>query len=87
MSFGALLTTFLGILMSLGHFPQAYKIYRQKSGASISLITYSIFAVGSLAFVIYGFSVKDNVLIFSFLPGVVGSWLVLGLTLYYKNQK
>lgn len=85
MTFGQILTTTLGVLMSVGHFPQAYKIYKKKSAVSTSLITYVIFAVGSLVWVIYGLSVHDNVIVYSFLPGVVGSWLVLGLSLRYRN--
>lgn len=85
MNFGEVLTTILGVLMGIGHFPQAYKIYKNKSAVSTSLITYIIFAIGSLVWVIYGLRVHDNVIVYSFLPGVVGSWLVLGLTLRYRK--
>ena len=87
MTFGAVLTTVLGIMMSLGHFPQAYKIWKSKSGDNISLMTYSIFAAGSLVWVLYGVSVSDMVIVYSFVPGVIGSWLVLILTIYYRRKK
>jgi uncharacterized protein with PQ loop repeat len=32
------LTAIVGVLMSLGYFPQAYKIYKNKSSKDVSLI-------------------------------------------------
>lgn len=73
--------------MSVGYYPQAYKIWKTKSVKDISLYTYSIFSVGTLVWTIYGFYLGDLPIVFSFIIGVVGSWLVLGLTLYYRRNK
>lgn len=79
-------TTIVGTIMSLGYFPQAYKIYKSKSSKNISFLTFSVFAIGTLLWVIYGFSIKDMTIIFSFIPGVIGSWLILFLAFKYKNN-
>ena len=81
-----IVTTIVGIAMSLGYFPQAYKIYKSKSAENISLLTFSVFGLGTLLWTVYGFSIKDLTIILSFIPGVVGSWLILFLALRYKKQ-
>ena len=78
--------TLMGILMSVGYYPQAYTIWKTKSSQNISIFTYTIFSVGTLAWTIYGFYLNDLPIILSFIIGVVGSWLVLGLTIYYRRQ-
>jgi MtN3 and saliva related transmembrane protein len=82
-----IIVTGMGVLMSVGYYPQAYKIWKTKSVKDISLYTYSIFSVGTLVWTIYGFYLGDLPIVFSFIIGVVGSWLVLGLTLYYRRNK
>lgn len=79
-----IITTVVGIIMSIGYFPQAYKIYKTKSAENISLATFVIFALGTLIWTLYGFFIKDYVLILSFTVGVIGSWLVLFLSIKYK---
>ena len=81
-----LLTAVVGIVMSLAYFPQAYKIYKSKSAKDISLLSYSIFCVGTVLWTVYGFYIHDWVLIASFIVGVAGSWSVMGLTLYYRKS-
>lgn len=76
----------MGILMSVGYYPQAYTIWKTKSSQGISILTYSIFSIGTFAWTAYGFYLRDLPIILSFIIGVVGSWLVLGLTLYYRKQ-
>ena len=80
-----IIVTAMGLIMSLGYFPQAYKIYKNKNAADISLPAFIIFAVGTLTWTIYGFALHDWPLIFSFAVGVFGSWSVLILTLRYKK--
>lgn len=81
------LTTIVGIVMSIGYFPQAYKLYKTKSAENLSILSFSIFAAGTLIRTLYGVFIGDRVLILSFIVGVVGSRLVLGLTLAYKIKK
>lgn len=80
-------TVIVGTMMSLAYFPQAYQIYKNKSGFNISIPTFLLFGIGTLLWTIYGVSIGDLILIVSFLPGVVGSWLILFLTIWYKREK
>lgn len=81
-----IVVTLIGIMMSVGYYPQAYKIYKTKSAKDISLYTYIIFGIGTLVWTLYGIYLRDLPIILSFIFGVVGSWLVLGLTLHYRNK-
>ncbi len=81
------IVTVVGVAMSLGYFPQAYKIFKTKSSGNVSLISYWIFALGTTTWLAYGISLKSWVIILSFLPGVIGSWLVLILIGLYKKRK
>ncbi len=77
----------LGVVMSLGHFPQAYRIWQKKDAEDVSITTFGVFAVGSLVWTIYGIVLHDLVIIAGFIFGVVGSWTVLALTIYYRFVK
>ncbi len=77
--------TITGLVMSFGYYPQAWKIFKNKSGKDISLSTFSIFAIGTTIWFFYGIYKNDWVIMTSFIFGVIGSWLVLGLTLYYRR--
>ncbi|MEK6830115.1 MAG: SemiSWEET family transporter [Nanoarchaeota archaeon] len=81
-----ILATVMGIIMSLGYFPQAYKIYKNKSSKNISILSYIIFSLGTLTWLIYGISINDLPIILGFILGVIGSWLVLILTLIYNKK-
>jgi len=80
-------TTIVGTMMSLAYFPQAYKIYKNKSGFNISIPTFLLFGIGTVLWSIYGISKGDITLIISFIPGVIGSWLILFLTIFYRKNK
>jgi MtN3 and saliva related transmembrane protein len=77
----------MGTVMSLGYFPQAYKIWRNKSARDISISTYIIFSIGTLTWLTYGILIHDITIILGFVIGVVGSWSILFLTIYFKNKK
>ena len=78
--------TIMGVVMSLGYFPQAYKIWENESATSVSISTFIIFSIGTLTWLIYGLLIKDPVIILGFGIGVIGSWSVLILSIKYKNN-
>ena len=80
----SIVVSFFGILMSLGYFPQAYKIYKNKNAENISLITYFIMFIGCFAWLFYGVLLQDIPIMVSFIVGVVGSFLVLVMSLKYR---
>lgn len=79
-----LLVTIMGILMSIGHFPQAYKIYKRKSAKDVSLITYSIFTLGSFVWLAYGITLNQMPIMVTFTIAVVGTLSVITLALKYR---
>lgn len=79
--------TIMGTVMSLGYFPQLYKIWKSKSSENISIPTFVIFSIGTLTWLIYGILINDPTIIFGFVIGVIGSWSVLILTIKYKNKQ
>ena len=81
-----ILATIMGIVMSLGYFPQAYRIYKNKSSKNVSILSYVIFSFGTLTWLVYGLLINDLPIILGFILGVIGSWLVLILTLIYNKK-
>ena len=80
-----ILATIAGIMMSVGYYPQAYKIWKEKSSKDVSKLSYIIFGVGTTIWMLYGLYIKNWTIFWSFIFGVVGSWLVLILILVYKK--
>lgn len=82
-----ILVTVLGILMSLAYYPQAYKIYKNKTSGDISLLTYIIFSIGTTVWFLWGVITSSLPIILGFFFGMIGSNLVLILSIHYKNSK
>lgn len=80
-----IITAIAGAAMSLGYYPQAYKIWKLKSSREISLAQYTIFGLGTTIWFVYGLLVNDLVIMAGFGIGVIGSWLVLLLSLRYRK--
>jgi MtN3 and saliva related transmembrane protein len=87
MEFFRIFVTIMGVAMSFGYYPQAYKIWKSKSSINISIPAFIIFFLGTLTWSIYGFLIQDITIIISFVIGVIGSFLVLLLSLIYRNTK
>jgi len=78
--------TVVGVALSLAYYPQAWKIWKQKSAHDVSLFSYVLFAVGTTTWTLYGFYRQDIPIISAFLFGALGSWLVLALPLYSRRK-
>ncbi len=81
------LATIMGIVMSLGYYPQAYRIWKNRSAQDISLSSFSIFVAGTTTWFAYGVYLGDAIIMASFILGVIGSWLVLLLTIRYRKPR
>jgi MtN3 and saliva related transmembrane protein len=81
------LASIMGIIMSLGYYPQAYKILKHKSAKNVSLLSFIIFAIGTVTWLVYGIIINSIAIILGFALGVIGSWLVLILILVYDKKK
>jgi len=82
-----ILASIMGILMSLGYYPQAYTIIKKKSAKNVSKLSYTIFSIGTTTWLIYGIMIKSVPIILSFVLGVIGSVLTLILTFIYSKKK
>jgi len=80
----SILATIMGIIMSLSHFSQAYKIYKRKSAKDISLTFITVFTIGAYIWLAYGLLLQEWPVIISFLIACFGTTTVLFLTLRYR---
>jgi len=80
----SILATIMGIIMSLSHFSQAYKIYKRKSAKDISLTFITVFTIGAYIWLAYGLLLQEWPVIISFLIACFGTTTVLFLTLKYR---
>ncbi len=80
------LATITGVLMSLGYYPQAWKIWKTKSAKDISVPAFIIFSIGTASWLAYGLYLNDITIILSFGLGVVGSWTILILSMVYRKS-
>ena len=78
--------TVVGVALSVAYYPQAYRIWKNGSSKDVSVPSYILFALGTSTWLFYGFYKNDIPIIASFLLGTIGSWLVLFLTLYFRQK-
>lgn len=74
-------------ILTLGqsmHYIQAWKIFTTKSSEDISLTAYIICFILVTHWLIYGFIIKDKVIIIAETLGVIGVALVIYGTLLYS---
>jgi len=81
----AILTTIAGVIGALGYFPQAFKMYRRKSSADISLGAYVIWFVVSVMWVLYAIDILSYPLLITGTVNVIGSTSVM--IFYFKYKK
>ena len=81
------LSIYMSWILSLGqsmHYVQAWKIFTTKSSEDISLTAYIICFILVTHWLIYGFIIKDKVIIIAETLGVIGVSLVIYGTLLYS---
>ena len=71
--------------MSVSYYPQAYRILKGKSAQDVSLSTYIMIGIGTSWWLFYGFYTNNMTIVLGYAVGVVGSWLVVALTVYYRH--
>jgi len=79
-----ILATIFGILMSVGYYIQAYKMWKNKTAEGVSLVSFLIFGIGTTIWTLYGVSINDPVIIAGFSLGMLGSWIVVFLILRFR---
>lgn len=75
----------IGSFGSLIFYLQAIKIFYEHSAASVSLFAFIVGFVSVASWTIYGFILKNRVLIFSNALGTIGALLTVIGILIYQN--
>ena len=83
----SLLVTFFGVTSTFAYLHQAYWIWKRKSSGDVSLFTFGYFFLGQFVFVLYGFYNNDIPVIITFIANMIGSGLVIGMTLVYRKRE
>lgn len=55
----SILASIFGVINGLANVPQIIKIFKTKSAKDISILTYSILAVGSFVWILYGIEISN----------------------------
>jgi len=81
----AWLATTGGLFMAFAYAPQVYKIWKNKSSADVSLITFVMFALGVSFWLVYGISISNMPLIVANVTGLIGICSVIIACLIYRK--
>ncbi len=73
-----------GILCTISFLPQVIKIFRSKNTKDISLLTFSMFAIGVFLWFIYGMLIKDMPVIMTNISIFILALLIVFMKLKYK---
>jgi len=82
----SILATIFGTLSGLANFPQALKIFKRKSAKDISILTYSIFFIGAIIWILYGIELKNFAVIIANIFGVINIGLVILGWFFYGRR-
>lgn len=74
---------FVGVSMNTHLFIQAYRIFSRKSAEDISGTAFTILLWALASWLVYGVVVKDRIIIFSNIIGVLGVIIVLAGKVIY----
>ena len=80
-------TIYMSWVVNLGqstHYIQAQKIFNTKSAEDISLTAYVICLILLTHWLVYGFIIKDKVIIVAETLGIIGAGLIIYGTLIYS---
>lgn len=74
-------------LTSISFLPQAIKTIKTKNTEGISLLMYLLFVIGVIGWTIYGFLIKNNVIIIANIFTTIVASMVLFVKIYntFKN--
>jgi uncharacterized protein with PQ loop repeat len=81
-----ILTAVTGLIMSVGYYLGAWKIIKHKTTEGVSRGQYLLLGIGCTIWTFYGFYIMDWVIIFGYILGFIGSWLVFTLTYTHRKK-
>lgn len=75
------------LLISIAFLPQTIKLIKDKNTKGLSLISYSIYQLGLVLFIIYSSSIKNYPLLFANVFGTIVNIVLLTLIVYNLYSK
>ena len=76
-----------GLLCTISFIPQVLKIYRAKKAEDISTITFAVFSIGIMMWLVYGFIKKDYpIVIANCMTIVLSLSIVIMKRIYSRNS-
>lgn len=73
-----------GTLTTIAFVPQAIKIYRTKNAQNLSILTFSIFSIGVLLWLVYGILIKEAPIIIANAITLILIILIVVMKIRYK---
>lgn len=74
----------MGLLMSVALLPQVLRLYKRRSSEDVSLVTLTIFAVGNLSWIVYGWYRKDVAIVVTNTVAMLFALTTLGLAIRFR---
>lgn len=81
-----LLATIIGVISQSGYYDQAFKIIKNKSSRNVSLITFLLYTILLVLWVIYGIMISNTPIIICNSLGTIGCLITIISYLAYKNK-
>ena len=79
------LVSIVGIATGVAYFPQAARIWRNRSSNDVSILTYALFLSGQLVYLVYGIRIVQWPLIIGMAANIVGSVAVIVSALRFRR--
>ncbi len=67
----SVLATISGAMIAVAYIPQAYRIFTRKSAKDVSIISYSLFLLGAIIWLLYGLEIQNAPVIISQSIGIL----------------
>ncbi|MFZ2492929.1 MAG: PQ-loop domain-containing transporter [Thermoanaerobaculia bacterium] len=81
----AWLVSVVGVATGVAYIPQALRIWKRRSSADVSILTYLLFLGGQVVYFIYGVRIHQWPLIIGMAANLVGSIAVIASAIRFRS--
>ena len=78
------LVSVVGVATGIAYVPQALRIWKRRSSDDVSILTYALFLVGQLIYLVYGIRIAQWPLIIGMAANIIGSVAVIASALRFR---
>src|SRR5258707_15795133 len=79
------LVSVVGVATGAAYIPQALRIWKRRSSADVSILTYLLFLGGQIVYLVYGIRIRQWPLIVGMAANIAGSLGVIGSALRFRR--